>query len=250
MSFCMDIFKSTCCDNYTCGECCTDFLNKRDNKISTMHELLAGAPYKDTACPHCNTLNFHPTLVIKTDTVRDYLYNTSGGALPLHSPLKIGDSFEVMKSKMEKLNTSPNTITEEGVESPNKNLFPDSARGTNTCTPRGIAITSGPGLEVHRAAASSFVHGIFSSQEQEQGQGRRPEQDRDQECNSNSVSDVAAAFVHNIFYSKGQGTSEGRRQSKHKVTPLNFNDDGFDNVSVDGSNSHRDMSSRQQVLAQ
>lgn len=227
-----------------------------------MNDLLQGAPYKDTACPHCNTLNFHPALVTKTDTVRDYSYNTNptkpSDNKPLYSPLKIGDSFEVMKNKMEKIPSSSsynsNTIAEEGIgepDSPIKTLFPVSARDT----PRGIAMNSSSGrstnassgsaerVGVHRAAASLFVKNIFASQGQ------------DVELHSsgininNTVSNAAAEFVFNIFNPPTSRSDDGRRHSKSKVTPLNFNDDSFDSISIDGSNSHRDNSGRQ-VMAQ
>lgn len=210
-------------------------------QISTMNDLLQGAPYKDTACPHCNTLHFHPTLVTKTETVRDYSYNTgptkpTSGNKPLHSPLKIGDSFEVMKNKMEKLDTCfSTTITEEGAESPNKTLFPpESARDT----PRGIAMSSSGG--VHRATASSFVNNIFASQ------GQSDTHPSGEKGNSSSVSDTAVAFVHNIFNGPG-GTTDGRRHSKSKIAPLNFNDDAFDTVSIEDSDNRIENSERQVI---
>lgn len=215
-----------------------------------MNDLLINAPYKDTACPHCNTLNFHPTLVTKTDTVRDYSYTTApvpshlaGGNVAAHSPLKIGDSFEVMKNKMEKLNTSPNTITEGAVEdSPVKTLFPDSARGETP--PRGIAMnkttsSTSDHCDPHRNLATAFVDDIFTSREQ------LPDTEDNQD---NNISSFAASFVHGIFHPQSGRDSE-RRRSSGRIVPLDINSESFDNVSIDGALSHRDNSSRQ-VLAQ
>ena len=141
-----------------------------------------------------------------------------------------------MKSKMEKLDPSysSGTITEDATESPNKTLFPSSARGT----PRGIAMNPSSG-GVHRATASSFVNTIFASQ----GQSNLRESDG----NSDSIACTAAAFVHSIF--NPPESSDGRRHSRSKIAPLDFNDDAFDTVSIDDSNSHREGSNRQ-VLAQ
>lgn len=235
-----------------------------------MNDLLVNAPYRDTACPHCNTMNFHPILVSKTDKIRDYSYNSApsnqsrgGNALAAHSPLKIGDSFEVMKNKMEKLNSSPNAIA-EGVESPVKALFPTSARDEGT--PRGIAVNQANSSSgqmgqrrpennencTHRSVASSFVEDIFSSHEQLPAplSSAPPPNYRNSDNGSSNgnISDVAATFVHGIFSS--QSSREGsRRSSRAKVTPLDLNADSFDNVSIDDANSQRD-NSFQRVLAQ
>jgi hypothetical protein len=75
--------------------------------VDTISSLLAGAPYTDMCCPNCNTSGFNPTLVSRSDAVRDYLDSgppsSGGSSLPLQataSPMKIGDSFEDLKRKM------------------------------------------------------------------------------------------------------------------------------------------------------
>ena len=196
-----------------------------------MHDILQGAPYQDACCPNCSTQNFAPVLVTKSDDIRDYSFDTSI-AKPANdlmcSPLKIGDSFEVMKVKMERQSSSPTGI-KEGIESPERALFPKSG----TASPRGIAINksreigSNKKTSLHYEAASLFVNDIFSSQDHQQ-----------LEHNLNSISDVATTFVQNLFGKQIVNDNSSRR--RRRVSPLSFDDDAFDTVSIDGANTRRE----------
>lgn len=98
MSYFMDIMRSSCCGNYTCVECCAEYLNKHDCAVNCANDILSQAPFP-VDCPHCTTPNFSPALVHLSDTIRDY-HDTPNHNSGLVSPMRIGDSFEDMKRKM------------------------------------------------------------------------------------------------------------------------------------------------------
>lgn len=110
MLYFRNILKMKCCGNYTCQQCAIDYLNARGVAVPSSDDSNGAdliVPISNTApCPHCQISGFIPLQVTFEEAVRDYSSRSNAvshsqlRSEPLHSPLRVGESFEDLKRKM------------------------------------------------------------------------------------------------------------------------------------------------------
>jgi hypothetical protein len=182
MEYYKDLFKTSCCGNYCCVLCITQYLQTKGINGATTSELLGnlilnnerrideeevdyrGRKVAKCVCPHCFTAGFQMALVLTHEDVRDYSRGTNAlgriataDRLPAVSPVRIGDTYENLKRKMVPYQASGKTGEGTG------NVRSHSPQpGAET---RDSAAASGPPMPeyVAVAPASASLYNVFSA---------------------------------------------------------------------------------------
>jgi hypothetical protein len=127
MNYFKDILRGQCCGNYTCLNCCKDYLAAHSLYMRSVNEIIGCKSLKDIPCPNCASPGFDPRMVALVDGVRDYsMKNDYVNILRIQSsPIRVGDSFDELKRKMIKysIHTNMNNSSSGATEITNNDFI-------------------------------------------------------------------------------------------------------------------------------